>query len=44
MTKKIDPRELSQAELDAHLDALVSAGLEDSPEFARAYEVWEERG
>lgn len=44
MTKKVDPNALSQAELEAHLDAMVSAGLEDSPEFARAYEVWEERG
>lgn len=44
MTKKVDPRELSQAELEAHLDVLVASGLEDTPEFADAYAVWEGRG
>lgn len=33
--------ELSAAELDEYLDRLVRDGDEDSPEFARAYEVWE---
>lgn len=41
MTRRIDPRELSAAELDEYLDQLVREGKEDSPEFARAYGVWE---
>ena len=36
-----DPREISQAELDDYLDALVRQGREDSPEFHRAYRIWE---
>ena len=36
-----DPREMSQAELDDYLDALVRQGREDSPEFHRAYRIWE---
>lgn len=37
----IDPSTLSQAELDEYLDRLVAEGREETPEFARAYEVWE---
>lgn len=37
-----DPRELSQAELDEYLDQLTRQGEDDSPEFHRAYQVWEE--
>jgi len=37
-----DPRELSQAELDEYLDQLTREGKDDSPEFHRAYQVWEE--
>lgn len=37
-----NPRELSQAELDEYLDRLMSEGRDDSPEFHRAYQVWEE--
>ena len=36
-----DPREMSLAELDDYLDALVRQGREDSPEFHRAYRIWE---
>lgn len=41
MTATVDPRDLSQAELDDYLDSLVAAGKEDSIEFERAYRVWE---
>ncbi|MEZ0142046.1 hypothetical protein AB1285_26745 [Microbacterium sp. NRRL B-14842] len=37
-----DPRQLSQAELDEYLDQLINEGNDDSPEFHRAYQVWEE--
>lgn len=35
------PEEMSQRELDEYLDRLSDAGKDDSPEFARAYEIWE---
>lgn len=41
MAERIDPRELSQRELDEYLDRLVAAGQEDSSEFRRAFKVWE---
>jgi hypothetical protein len=41
MTTRIDPRELSGHELDQYLDRLVAEGKEDSPEFERAYDLWE---
>ena len=37
-----DPRQLSQAELDEYLDQLINEGNDDSPEFHRAHQVWEE--
>lgn len=43
MAAKIDPRELSQAELDEYLDRLVDANRDDSPEFHAAYAEWERR-
>ncbi len=39
--ERVDPRELSQAELNEYLDLLVSQGKDDSPEFHRAHAVWE---
>ena len=33
--------EMSQVELDEHLDTLVRAGRDDSPEFHAAYREWE---
>ena len=39
---RLNPRELSQRELDTYLDDLVTRGQEDTPEFQRAYEAWEE--
>ena len=42
--KQLDPNELSQAELDEYLDALVREGRDDSPEFHRAFKVWERNG
>ena len=44
MARNIDPRALSQAELDEHLDTLTREGQDDSPEFDDAYAVWESRG
>lgn len=41
MSERIDPREMSQRELDEYLDRLVREGREDSPEFRRAFKVWE---
>lgn len=35
--------EMSQVELDEHLDTLVRAGRDDSPEFHAAYREWERR-
>lgn len=40
---RIDPREMSQRELDEYLDSLVRDGKEDSAEFRRAFKVWEEQ-
>ena len=37
-----DPRQMSAAELSEYLDELVEAGKDDTPEFHRAYKVWEE--
>lgn len=44
MTSSDKLREMSQAELEEHLDTLTRMGLDDSPEFERAYAVWDERG
>lgn len=41
MAERIDPWELSQAELDDYLDKLTREGKEDTPEFRRAFKVWE---
>lgn len=41
MAEPVDPREMSQRELDDYLDELTRAGQEDSPEFRRAFKVWE---
>lgn len=41
MSDRIDPRELSQAELDEYLDRLIRDGKEETPEFRRAFKVWE---
>lgn len=40
--RRVDPRSLSQRELDDYIDRLISEGREETPEFERAYEVWEE--
>lgn len=40
--ERINPREMSQRELDEHLDRLVREGKDDTPEFRRAFKVWEE--
>jgi hypothetical protein len=39
----LDPKGMSQHELDDYLDELVAKGQEDSPEFRKAYEEWEAR-
>lgn len=36
-----DPREMPQAELDDYLDQLVTQGRDDSPQFHRAFKIWE---
>ena len=41
MAEQIDPREMSQRELDEYLDQLVQEGREDTPEFRRAFTIWE---
>lgn len=41
MTTTPDPSLLSQRELDEYLDQLVSEGKDDTPEFHRAYAIWE---
>ncbi|MER6367156.1 hypothetical protein ABT255_02045 [Streptomyces mirabilis] len=41
MTDSTDPRKMSQREPEEYLDALVHAEKEDSPEFRRAFRVWE---
>lgn len=35
------PEDMSQAELEAYLDRLTERGDDDSPEFHRAYAIWE---
>lgn len=37
----IDPRTLSQRELEDYLDRLVLSGEDDTPAFHRAYDIWE---
>mgnify|MGYP001549206128 CR=1 FL=1 len=39
--EKPDPRQMSQTELNDHLDRLVTQGLDDTPEFHQAYKIWE---
>lgn len=41
MTPTPNPEELSQRELDEYLDQLVAEGKDDTPEFHRAYAIWE---
>lgn len=41
MSTPPDPRELSARELDEYLDELVEQGKDDTPEFHRAYQIWE---
>jgi hypothetical protein len=41
MAERIDPQELSQAELDEYLDRLTREGKDDTPEFRRAFNIWE---
>lgn len=43
MADRIDPKQLSQRELDDYIDGLSDKGLDDSPEFHRAYTEWERR-
>lgn len=43
MSRKVDPKLLSQMELDYYLDELVDLGLEDTTMFERAYAEWERR-
>ncbi len=42
MTARVNPRDLSQAELCDYLDWLTAEGKDDTPEFHQAYGVWEE--
>lgn len=41
MTRRPDPRELSQRELEDYLDELAQTNKDDTPEFHRAYKIWE---
>lgn len=43
MTRE-DPELMSQRELDEYLDQLSDAGKTETPEFERAYAIWEGRG
>jgi hypothetical protein len=43
MTTHIEPRDMSQAELDDYLDDLARQGREDTPAFEAAYAEWERR-
>ncbi|WP_025104808.1 hypothetical protein [Microbacterium paraoxydans] len=38
---KPNPRQMSQAELNDHLDHLVTQDLDDTPEFHHAHTIWE---
>lgn len=38
-----DPREMSQRELDDYLDQLIADGAEDTPQFQRAFKIWEKQ-
>lgn len=43
MGKREDPRLMSQKELWDYLDELTAQGKEDTPEFEKAYAVFEEQ-